>query len=140
MPEQPAAARWWILKASSVWLAMLVLAVANGALRVAVLIPRLGEPAGHVISTLVLSALIAALTWATIRWVAPPSKSGALAIGALWVTLTLAFEFGFGRLVAHRSWAELLADYDVAKGRIWILVLLTTGVAPYVAARFVSQP
>ena len=35
----------------------------------------------------------------------------------MWLGLTLAFEFGFGRLVAKQSWEQLLADYNVAAGR-----------------------
>src|SRR3712207_1716407 len=45
------------------------------------------------------------------------------AIGAGWIGLTVAFEFGFGRLVAGQSWEELLADYDVSEGRTWPFVL-----------------
>ena len=47
----------------------------------------------------------------------------ALEVGIAWLALTVAFEFGFGRYVAHTSWRELLADYDLRKGRLWPLVL-----------------
>jgi hypothetical protein len=100
-----------------------------------VLIPQLGEPTGHVLSALLLSALLAALIWFTIGWVKPSTPRVSLGIGLLWVCMTLAFEFGFGRLVAHKPWPELLADYDLVHGRIWPLVLITIGVIPYIAAR-----
>jgi len=32
-------------------------------------------------------------------------------IGLLWLLLTLLFEFGFGRLVQHKAWAQLLRAY-----------------------------
>jgi hypothetical protein len=34
-----------------------------------------------------------------------------------------------------KAWNELTQDYDVSRGRIWILVLLTTAVAPPVIYR-----
>jgi hypothetical protein len=47
-----------MLRAIAIWLLLLVLAIANGALREAVLTPRLGADAGHRVSTLTLCALI----------------------------------------------------------------------------------
>jgi len=44
-------------------------------------------------------------------------------------------QFGFGHFVAHKPWRELLADYNIAAGRIWALVLLTTLLAPLIVAR-----
>jgi hypothetical protein len=49
--------------------------------------------------------------------------------------LTVAFEFGFGHFIAHKPWSELRADYNVLRGRVWILVLITISAAPYIAAR-----
>jgi len=48
--------------------------------------------------------------------------------------LTLAFEFLAGHYLFHNPWSRLLEDYDVARGRIWILVLFTTLLAPRVCA------
>lgn len=118
-----------------VWVAMLALAMANGFFRVAVLAPRLGDAGAHVVSTAMLSALILVLNGLTVEWMAPPTVGSAVAIGAFFVILTVAFEFGFGRWVAHKSWPELLHDYDVTAGRVWVLVLVTTFVAPPLAAR-----
>ena len=55
--------------------------------------------------------------------------------GMSWVVMTLGFEFGSGRLVGKLAWSELLADYDVRAGRIWVLVPLWTAVAPEVMRR-----
>jgi hypothetical protein len=49
--------------------------------------------------------------------------------------LTLAFEFGVGHWVFRNSWEKLLHDYDLSSGRIWILVLATTLLAPVAAFR-----
>ncbi len=120
-------------RALAIWALLLTIAIANGWFREAVLLRPLGATWGHAVSSLTLSAGIFIATLATIRWIAPRGRSDAWMIGAAWALLTVAFEFGFGRL-GGRSWAELLADYDVASGRIWILVLVVIAVAPALAA------
>ncbi len=54
----------------------------------------------------------------------------AWAIGLLWILLTVAFEFFFGHYAVGQSWRELLADYNVLRGRVWVLMLLVALVAP----------
>ena len=110
-------------------------AVVNGTFRVILLDPRLGEPVAHIVSSLMLSLFILLLAWVLVPWAGPQSAPAALALGGLWLLLTLAFEFGFGHFVAHKPWRELLADYNIAAGRIWVLVLLTTLLAPLIVAR-----
>lgn len=115
------------------WLAILVLAIVNGALRQALLIPRLGERAGHVASTLLFSVLVLGAAWILVPWIRPGSARDAWLIGAFWVVLTLGFEFLAGHYLFGNTWEKLLADYDVAAGRIWVLVLITTLLAPALA-------
>jgi hypothetical protein len=117
-------------RAVAIWAGLLVIAVANGALRDVLIVPRLGPQAGHVISTLVLSAVIVVVAFVSIRWIAPPDRAGALRVGGLWVVLTLAFELLAGHWLFGKSWSDLFADYDLAAGRVWILVLVATLLAP----------
>jgi hypothetical protein len=124
-----------ILRGLGVWLLLAVLAIMNGAFRAAVLIPRVGESAGHVISTLTLSLLILATTWLTIRWIRPATLNDAVLIGFLWLALTVLFEFGAGHFLFQQPWERLIADYNLARGRIWILVLIVTLKAPVIAAK-----
>jgi hypothetical protein len=112
------------------WLAILCLAIANGALRQGLLIPKLGERTGHVFSTLTLAALVFIATWLLLPWVRPGSVRQAWAVGVWWTALTLAFEFLAGHYLFKTPWDRLLADYNLAAGRIWILVLLSTLFAP----------
>jgi hypothetical protein len=115
---------------------LLALAVLNGGLRDAWLSPRLGDTAGRALSSVLLSLLILLAARLTVRWIGPRTRREALTVGALWVGLTLAFEFGAGRYGFGKSWAELLADYDLSRGRIWVLVLIVTFFAPLWTARF----
>jgi hypothetical protein len=108
---------------------MLALAIGNGALRAAVLIPPLGEARGHVLSTILLAGIILAVTALTIRWIGPASLRQAWSIGIGWTLATAAFELIAGRL-SGRSWSEVLADYDLSSGRIWPLIFLATLLAP----------
>jgi hypothetical protein len=111
-----------------------VLAIANGTFRAAVLIPRVGEHAAHIISTLLLSVLILATAWLTIGWMRPATYNATVVVGFMWLALTVLFEFGAGHFLLRQPWERLLADYNVSKGRIWILVLIVTLKAPALAA------
>lgn len=117
-------------RAVVVWFGIMFLAIGNGGLREAVLVPRIGSSAAHVVSTLLLSALILTTAWFTIRWIGPWFIRDALVIGALWMTLTFAFEFLAGHYLFGVPWRTIIADYDIMSGRIWPLVPLTTLVAP----------
>jgi len=97
------------------------------------LVPRAGRGLGNAVSTVILSALIVAAGWISIPWIGPRSLQDAWTIGVVWVTLTLAFEFLAGHFVFGKPWAELLADYNLMAGRIWIMVLIVTLMTPIVA-------
>jgi hypothetical protein len=118
-----------------VWLVMLGVASVNGALRETLLIPTTGVFAGRAISTLMLSVLVLLLTCLMIRWIRPRSGREAWSIGGLWVALTLGFEFLAGHFLFGNSWSQLLGEYNVLQGRIWILVLITIAIAPPLCAR-----
>ena len=113
-----------------VWFGILVLAVLNGAVREGLLVSRLGVGAAHVVSTVMLCALIVAATWLALPWLRPGTVAGAWQVGLCWVLMTLAFEFLAGHYLFGRSWEYLLADYDLLRGRIWVLVLVVTATAP----------
>jgi hypothetical protein len=117
------------------WFPMILIAVANGALREAWLVPRLGDHAARQVSTLLLIALFAVyIGYVTRRW--PIASSGeALAVGGLWLVLTLLVEFALGRFVSGLSWQEMIAEYDLSAGRLWALVPVWVAVAPYVFFR-----
>ncbi len=119
------------------WLLILALAVANGALREALLIPALGRFWGLVLSGGLLALFILLVARSLVRHlrgigVVPGLRIG-LRIGLLWLLLTLAFEFGFGRYVQHKPWPELLAAYTFEDGNLWPLLLLVTLLAPALA-------
>jgi len=122
-----------ILKAIGIWALILVCAVANGALREAVLIPRFGLRASLLMSGLLLCTCIVVISFMLVPRLAESRPLARAGIGVLWLAMTLAFEFGFGRLVEHRSWESLFDAYTFEDGNLWPLVLLMTLVSPVLA-------
>lgn len=113
------------------WFPMLLLAIANGALREIVFKKYVSELAAHQLSTFSLLLLFAIYIGLIIKWMPPASANQAILVGLFWLALTLLFEFGFGRYRGS-SWEKLFEDYNLLKGRLWILIPLWVAVAPYV--------
>jgi hypothetical protein len=124
-----------MMRACGVWGLILLVAILNGGIRQLFIIPRTGETAGLAISTVMLCTAILVSSWLTIRWMAPATPRDAWMIGATWLALTLAFEFLAGHYLFGKPWRQLLADYNILRGRIWVLVLVTTAIAPWLMAR-----
>ena len=122
-------------KAVLVWAGILVLAVINGAVREAVLIPALGHTYALILSGVLLMSLIFVITYLSLPWLDTRKTTQLIVIGFGWLFLTLAFEFSFG-LLQGKSISELLDAYTFNDGNIWPLVLLATASAPYLAAKF----
>lgn len=122
------------IKALMLWLAMLVLAVAFGALREFAITPYLGDQEAKALCSVILSAILFGLVLLFVRRNRPSGSARQLALGVFWAGLTLAFEFGMGwsRGLALET---MLAEYNVFQGRLWPLVPLTLLFGPMAAAR-----
>lgn len=112
------------------WLGMPILAILNAGLREKVYKNISGELFAHQLSTAILIVFIGIYTWLISLGWKLESTGQALIVGVIWLALTISFEFGFGRLVMKHSWQRLLHDYHILKGRVWILILLWTFLAP----------
>lgn len=123
-----------VIKGLVIWTGILVLAIANGALRESVLIPGFGTPAALVMSGLLLSTLIIGVAYLSLPWlnISRPVQLWSLGLG--WLALTLVFEFTFG-LWQGKTWPEMLEAYTFKGGNIWLVVLAATVLAPYLAAK-----
>lgn len=118
-----------------VWLVLLVAAIGNGGIRERILEPHMGPLLAHQLSCVLLSAMIWVITWSAIGWVGASTAGELLGVGALWVTLTVVFEFTFGRFGRGLSWHVLLSDYNLFRGRLFLLCLLSALLAPVVTGR-----
>jgi len=121
------------------WAPMVAIAVANGLVREAWYGRRVSELRAHQISTASGLLLLSAYIWVIVRLWPPESLKEALAVVLIWLALTVAFEFLFGRYVAGHSWSRLFRDYNVFAGRVWLLVLVWVAIAPYVFLRLQRQ-
>ena len=116
------------------WAAIIPMAIANGMFRDTVLVRMFGQKRARTFSGLSLSAVILAWTILTIPWIPLPGLMHYAGVGLAWLTLTVAFEFLFGRFAARKTWPELLRAYRFEDGDIWPLVLAVVALSPSVAA------
>jgi hypothetical protein len=123
------------MKAMALWFAILPLAILNGMLREHALIPALGSASGFIASGIILSGCIFLVALAAAPWYGALTTRRWWLVGVLWLLLTLLFEFGFGRVVQHRTWAELFEAYRFRGGNLWPVVLAATLVSPWLAAK-----
>jgi hypothetical protein len=120
-----------ILRYVLAWFPMVLLAIANGVIRVSTYGKYMSELRAHQLSTVTGILLFALYIWALTRWWRLESAHQALVIGGLWLALTVAFEFGFGHYVMGHPWSRLLHDYDLLAGRVWVIGLAWVAVAPW---------
>ncbi len=120
-----------LIRALLTWVLIIPVAILNGAIRNLIYQPHVGPLLAHQISSFTGSAAIITLTYFMLKdYVVNVSVGQLLLIGLLWVGLTIIFEFGFGHFVMKQPWEKLLADYNIFKGRLWVMVLLVTFLAP----------
>ncbi|MFC1511790.1 hypothetical protein ACFL5H_01180 [Candidatus Latescibacterota bacterium] len=120
--------------ASGIWILTALVAIANGVFRNSFITPRLGEQAGHVISTVVLVLISSAIIYGYVsRIIWPCPMKSLVTIGIFWLLLTVGFEFIFGHYIAGHPWERLLADYNIFRGRIWVFVLIAQVAAPVIS-------
>ncbi len=116
--------------ATLAWLLLAVVMFTNGAVRALVWQPWLGEHLARQLATGLGVLIVFGFAFRFVRRLDAPSGVGLLRVGALWLALTLLFEFGLG-YITGMSWEAMLADYDILKGRLWPLIPTAALVAPW---------
>ena len=112
------------------WFLLVILAILNGFIRQKFIFPKVGEQKAHVIGTIIFLILQFVLIFVYVKMSLIRESSILLEVGVFWVILTVLFEFGFGHYIMKHPWSKLLADYNIFKGRIWLLVLINNIFAP----------
>ena len=124
-----------LIKYAFFWVGAVVLAIINGTLREKVYGPRLTELAAHQLASVIAILLFGVYLFALhLLWPLESARQ-AIQVGVLWLLLTVIFEFIFGHYVMGHSWRRLFNDYNLAAGRLWLLVLAWVAVAPWVIHR-----
>ena len=98
------------------------------------LTPRLEESYAQLISGTILLMLLFFVSFIFIPRIGKGNSKTYWKIGILWVALTIAFETILG-LAMGDTFAELFKAYDVTTGNLWLLVVLFTGITPWLVAK-----
>lgn len=120
-----------MLRYAVAWLGLAVLGVLNGSLRVLTYGRLMPELAAHQVSTVTGILLVGFAVMLLHRKWPIRSAREAIAIGLMWLCMTVIFEFGFGHYLMGHTWARLLADYNLLRGRVWSLFLVWLALAPW---------
>jgi len=120
------------------WLGMVIIAVANGMVREKLYGQSMSELSAHQLSTLTAIILLGIYIFVLTIVFQIQSAKQAFTISGIWMIMTVIFEFVFGHFVAGHSWSTLFMDYNILKGRVWVIVLIWTFIAPYVFYRLRS--
>ncbi len=112
------------------WIPMIFLAILNGGLRDFTYGQVISQNLAHQISTITLILVFTVYVWVLGRiWPLASLRQAAL-VGAVWLLLTVAFEFALGRFLSGLSWEEMFRAYDLLSGNLWMFVPLSVGLLP----------
>jgi hypothetical protein len=125
----------FVLRALLVWLFIIGAETIHGIVRNLVLMPMVGDFRARQISVFTGAAIIFSITYLCIRWIRANSKGQLFFVGALWLGLTLLFEFSLGRFILKLPWERLLEDYNLAQGGLLPIGLALLFLSPFLAAR-----
>ena len=124
-----------MIKATTIWCLIVLVAILNGGIRESILNPMLGDKLALPISGVTLSAMILAVTYLFINWFKATDPNTFIKIGLFWGILTIGFEYGFGYFVLHHSPEEIHQVFNFEQGNLFILALLTSIFSPWLVAK-----
>jgi hypothetical protein len=127
------------LRSVLVWLLIAVAESVHGILRIVYLQPRLGDLPARQMSLVSGALIIVVIATLTIRWIGATSVRQQMAIGVLWLALTIAFDIAVGRSVFGYSWERIGADFNPVTGGYLGMAMLVLLVAPWLAAGLRGQ-
>lgn len=122
----------------SVWSALAIAMVANGAFREVVLRPAVNGTLADFLSAILGAAIIFGGTRFLLRPLRGRSARELARASVVLVVLTVMFELVFGHYVDDKSWTELLANYAIWRGRLWPALLLLLGLTPFIWGRWLA--
>jgi len=120
------------------WIGMVAIGILNGIMRENLYGQFMHELSAHQLSTLIGFVLFGVYIWFLTGLIQIESAKHALIIGAMWLALTVVFEFVFGHYIIGHTWGKLFQDYNLVKGRVWSLILIWISIAPYIFYRIRS--
>lgn len=127
------------IRSALFWFVLLAVAIINAIVREATykpwLTPYIGEWA-HQISSLTAIVLFYTAIYIFLKRVQIPySRKSLVAIGIMWVFMTILFESIMNIYVRKLTIAQVLETYYVWNGETWMFVLISLLIAPLIAHR-----
>lgn len=123
-------------RALALWFLLMAAEFVHGVWRVKVLAIWLGDFPARQVCFFTGSLLILFITYVYIPWIPARKTQTLLAVGFVWLGLTLVFEVCFGYFVQHRPWEDLASDFDMLHGGMFPIGLAVLTLAPLIAARW----
>ena len=114
---------------------MVIAAILNGLFREEVLIPELGSSKALLLSGIFLSLFVLVIIAVSIGIFGKHKSKEYFMIGGFWVIMTLIFELGLGFIVRGKSFEEVIQIFNVFRGNLFILVLITSFFALWITAK-----
>ena len=124
-----------LLKGTGIWFVIVIAAILNGTFREKILVPAIGSSMALPLSGILLAVLVFLVAFMLVSTIGSSETKVYILLGLLWVLLTLSFEFLFGHFIVGRSWHEIMQVFNVMKGDLFIVVLVITGISPWLAAK-----
>jgi hypothetical protein len=109
---------------------------ALGAIRVPLLVPRLGERYAELLEMpFMLVAIVLAARFVVRRYPLARAAASSLAVGGMALALLVLAEWQLGLWLQGRSFADYVTDRDPVSGAVYAALLLVFASMPFMAAR-----
>lgn len=119
-----------LLRAVLLWMLFIPVPIINGIMREKWYKRTYGELRAHQIGSVIVAVMFVLFVYVFFGHVILSlSVDHLMQIGFLWCAMTVIFECALG-LRRGLSWSQIFADYNVFRGRLWIVVLMTILCAP----------
>jgi len=130
-------------KSIAFWFILLILAILNAVIREATYKPLLTPFIGmwaHQLSSLTGIVLFFVAIYLFLKRVGTPYTNRELvAVGLMWIVMTLIFETWMNICIRHLSILDTIETYYFWKGETWIFVLLSLVISPLIADKIIHR-
>ncbi len=125
----------FLLRVITIWLIIILAESAHGVVRTLFLAPITGDFKARQIGVFVGSLLILTIAYFSIRWIRAETFASLVAVGLIWLILTLVFEVCLGLFVMNLSLGKILSDYNIPQGGLMPFGLVILVFSPLIAAK-----
>lgn len=117
-----------------VWLVIILAETAHGIIRNVYLAPMLGDLRSRQIGVFFGSLIIFGIACLFACWLRTSSARSLVAVGAVWVVMTVIFEVSLGTVLGL-STDRITEDYDLSRGGLMIFGLIFMFLSPLLARK-----